>query len=286
MNRSEKLGGLLAVSVFVSALAGVAPSSAQITSGSVYKNLAHEQTGPSTVGFTGAFVNGGATFTGAFDTGSLSYPGTGSPQAMTLTSPGNFGFGSSFADQAAMDAAYPAGTYTITISSSGGPPPSPDSLAMSYSAPDPFATAIPALTAASFDALQDLSTSSGPLALSFNSFTPDPATTPGASATFFSIFGTSQDCGGALDPSTTSCTIDPSALTPGTTYTWELDFSDRIVTSPSPGVFGYLGFDVRTDGTFTTAIPETSTWAMMIVGFAGLGFAGFRASRKSGAFVA
>ena len=74
MNRSEKLGGLLAVSVFVSALAGVAPSSAQITSGSVYKNLANEQTGPSTVGFVRAFVNGGATFTGPFDTGVLSYP--------------------------------------------------------------------------------------------------------------------------------------------------------------------------------------------------------------------
>jgi len=28
-------------------------------------------------------------------------------------------------------------------------------------------------------------------------------------------------------------------------------------------------------------IPESSTWAMMFVGFAGLGLAGFRASRRS-----
>ena len=30
-----------------------------------------------------------------------------------------------------------------------------------------------------------------------------------------------------------------------------------------------------------TSVPEPSTWAMMLLGFAGLGFAGYRASRKS-----
>jgi hypothetical protein len=29
------------------------------------------------------------------------------------------------------------------------------------------------------------------------------------------------------------------------------------------------------------SIPEPSTWAMMLLGFAGLGFAGYRASRRS-----
>jgi len=32
---------------------------------------------------------------------------------------------------------------------------------------------------------------------------------------------------------------------------------------------------------FSTAAPEISTWAMMLVGFAGLGFASYRASRKT-----
>jgi hypothetical protein len=34
------------------------------------------------------------------------------------------------------------------------------------------------------------------------------------------------------------------------------------------------------------AIPEPSTWAMMLVGFAGLGFAGYRVSRRTAAFAA
>ncbi len=34
---------------------------------------------------------------------------------------------------------------------------------------------------------------------------------------------------------------------------------------------------------FGSPVPEPTTWAMMLVGFAGLGFAGYRASRKSAA---
>jgi hypothetical protein len=32
--------------------------------------------------------------------------------------------------------------------------------------------------------------------------------------------------------------------------------------------------------TVGSAVPEPSTWAMMLLGFAGLGFAGYRTSRK------
>ena len=32
------------------------------------------------------------------------------------------------------------------------------------------------------------------------------------------------------------------------------------------------------------ALTEASTWAMMMLGFAGVGFAGYRSSRKSVAF--
>jgi hypothetical protein len=35
-----------------------------------------------------------------------------------------------------------------------------------------------------------------------------------------------------------------------------------------------------------TTIPESSTWAMMLLGFAGLGFAGYRTSRKTASIAA
>jgi hypothetical protein len=38
--------------------------------------------------------------------------------------------------------------------------------------------------------------------------------------------------------------------------------------------------------TVTTAVPELSTWAMLLLGFAGLGFAGYRTSRKDAVFAA
>jgi hypothetical protein len=38
-----------------------------------------------------------------------------------------------------------------------------------------------------------------------------------------------------------------------------------------------FGFDLAVGG----AVPETSTWAMMLIGFAGLGFAGYRSSRAA-----
>jgi hypothetical protein len=47
----------------------------------------------------------------------------------------------------------------------------------------------------------------------------------------------------------------------------------------SPGGFGV--------GTLTlTAVPEASTWAMMLIGFAGVGMAGYRASQKRAATLA
>jgi hypothetical protein len=40
------------------------------------------------------------------------------------------------------------------------------------------------------------------------------------------------------------------------------------------------------DGNVTTlAVPESSTWAMMLVGFAGLGFAGYHGAREQRAAV-
>ena len=42
------------------------------------------------------------------------------------------------------------------------------------------------------------------------------------------------------------------------------------------GQFGFLTFTA-----VSGSVPEPSTWAMMLIGFAGLGFVGYRASRRT-----
>jgi hypothetical protein len=64
---------------------------------------------------------------------------------------------------------------------------------------------------------------------------------------------------------------------------------DSAVNPNDPTAFA-LGLSFVADGNFTgtmtpitlevAAVPETSTWAMMILGFAGIGFMAYRRSRK------
>jgi len=64
------------------------------------------------------------------------------------------------------------------------------------------------------------------------------------------------------------------STTPGSLYTLDFLFSNPSDNAPS-------GFLVTTDGTpVTSAVPEPSTWAMMILGFAGIGAMTYR-RRKS-----
>ncbi|WP_298112502.1 hypothetical protein [Bradyrhizobium sp.] len=58
-------------------------------------------------------------------------------------------------------------------------------------------------------------------------------------------------------------------------------------------IAGVFAADIRSGTTgntgvveFSAAVPETSTWAMMLLGFASLGFATYRKARKPAAFAA
>jgi hypothetical protein len=55
-------------------------------------------------------------------------------------------------------------------------------------------------------------------------------------------------------------------------------FADSAPTAPV-GPIGRPGGDVPPGG--ATAVPEPSTWAMLLAGFAGLGYAGLRRSRAA-----
>jgi fibro-slime domain-containing protein len=68
-----------------------------------------------------------------------------------------------------------------------------------------------------------------------------------------------------------------SNLLPGSN-TVEVFFADRHTVQSA------LTFDA--DVTLTPSIPEASTWAMMLTGFAGLGFAAFRRARRTAPTIA
>ena len=70
---------------------------------------------------------------------------------------------------------------------------------------------------------------------------------------------------GAQPASTTSLTIPAGTLAPSHTNIYELIFSNRD-SVPSPGAQSnaQIGFDLRTTGTFTTAVPEPATLALLV----------------------
>jgi hypothetical protein len=75
--------------------------------------------------------------------------------------------------------------------------------------------------------------------------------------------------------------IDPAAMLLGQPVTLNED-SDIIQLFTTQGPL--LGENLT--GTFTAAVPEPSTWAMMLLGFAGLGFMAYRKKSKSASMAA
>jgi hypothetical protein len=55
-----------------------------------------------------------------------------------------------------------------------------------------------------------------------------------------------------------------------------IDLSSVTVTTTSPGYTGYAALDNVNFTEFTAAVPEPSTWAMMMLGFAGVGLMTYR----------
>jgi hypothetical protein len=63
-------------------------------------------------------------------------------------------------------------------------------------------------------------------------------------------------------------------------------FSGTAESVDFSGTTDEIGFSAITLGSTTPVIPESSTWVMMVIGFVGLGFVGYRAKRKKIALVA
>ena len=80
--------------------------------------------------------------------------------------------------------------------------------------------------------------------------------------------------GQIVDTYTTSTTLDDLPRDRFTTITLNWTNVDEIVFSPNGGGGGENVFltNIDVDPAQVSAVPESSTWAMMIAGFAGLGF--------------
>jgi hypothetical protein len=77
--------------------------------------------------------------------------------------------------------------------------------------------------------------------------------------------------GGSYDLST-AFPLTTGPLNPPTAATYSTSAGDLVFTDDS---FGTVSFQA------TGGVPEPSTWAMMFVGFAGLGFLGYRQTAKA-----
>ncbi len=106
----------------------------------------------------------------------------------------------------------------------------------------------------------------------------------------YSIGGSTVDifltdcCGGELYSTGPQTLPAPTLLSSTSPFTFTL-VDDVPQTNPDVGNWIQFGNGTVTlDGYYAT--PEASTWTMMLLGFAGIAFAGYRASRKSAAVAA
>ena len=213
-----------------------------------------------------AFLSNSTDYT----TGTLTYGGSGSPATLSYVAPDvALEYGDSNASFSALQTLYPSGDYTFDLTAGTQPE---SAFSIDY-AGDAYSNT-PELTASSFSGLQDVSASRS-YTVDFNDFLVNPNAASGA------IYFTIDNASGAavfsstLDSSATSVTIPGGTLLAGESYTFDLLFDDRIAGEVD-GIGTTQFYDTHTYGTFTTAVPEPSTWAMMLLGFAGLGYARYR----------
>lgn len=281
---------------------------AGLTDVSLYRAAEYLQTGASTV----VPANSGANyfFTGLADVNSASdYDVNG----LTLTVPTtpttpytmfgptgsspfiSYSTQSGFLTQSELDSTYPAGDYVVDATNSGTGASA--EVTLNYDGSDLYSAA-PTLTAATFNGLAGMDPSKS-FDFSFDPFVP---TGGNFAEIFFTVYNATTFAPvfteTFLSSGVTDINMPPGTLSPDTSYFDELIFSTRTEISDPPCVgsdpgqcpgLGELGWDSRTETFFTTgaaAVPEPATWAMILIGFAGLGFASYRGARRTAALAA
>jgi hypothetical protein len=236
-----------------------------------FGNIAYEQTGNgNTLTLNGTFFSAdvNTSVPNPYTSVSMTFPGAMSPiTSFSQLSPTDYHYQTGlYSTLAAMHTDFPTGTYTFTANNG-------DAASYNYTADD-YSASLPYLTGTNYTDLQGMN-SAQPFNFTFSPFTTGSTATD--SFIFFTIFddtlGKSVFDAGFLPATTTGVTLPGGALHPGDLFSYELDFSNRdVLTTGFTGGGGppQLGFDVRADGTFTTAAaaatPEPSSAALLGLG--------------------
>lgn len=212
----------------------------------------------------------------------MSGPVAGATLAVDPSNPTVYAFSSSlYPTQAAMEAAYPTGTYRYLATTASGPD-STSLLVSSFAYPQ----STPYLAGTTYSSLQGMNAGQS-FHFSFSPFTTGPSVNE--SLIFFTLYdatsGASVFDAGPLASTTTGLDLAAGTLMAGHQYNYTLIFSNRNLVDTTNTTFAaQLGFDYRTSGTFTTAaaVPEPSSFALAALGSIGVILAG-RARRRHSA---
>jgi PEP-CTERM motif len=173
-------------------------------------------------------------------------------QAMTLTD---------------LQMTYGTGTYTFNLTGNGQPS---TSVEQSYVGDTYSNVAL----VTNYSALQGAN-AADPVTFDLNGMMPNTGATQ--SAIYLYVYNATTNAqvyaSGELASTTTEITIPVGDLAAGTSYYYNLEYDDRIFNLTDSGIAQYQIYDNDTNGNFFTAgtVPEPSTWAMLIIGFGGIG---------------
>lgn len=252
--------------------AGVVAAHGSIVEADLLRNLQYTQTGDgASLSFDSAYITVRMYAGSANEYSNVQafYPGPDSPVALTPTplDASVYEYSPDFyTSKAAMDTAFPKGTYSLTANNDAT---SDHATTMFDYTADAYPQSQPYLTGTTFSDVHGMNPAAA-FNFQFSPYVKD-ATTNDAEL-FFTIFDAATGdvvFGAEFQPDTTTgVTLPANTLLPNHDYNYDLDFSDRVfVTSNGASNPAVLAFDTRTDALFTTGpIPEPGSVAVLGMG--------------------